>query len=111
MKRLYSSLALACVLSLALLPAAAASPPNLGCARGPGHAGNTSIGAWESWDQATYAAAIDATVGGGAETAALTFAKEDRNGDGFLCVMTQTLPNDASGSSIWFVSHDNVARG
>lgn len=38
------------------------------------------------------------------------FATEDKNRDEVLCDMKQILPNDASGSDTWFVSHDNDAR-
>jgi hypothetical protein len=38
---------------------------------------------------------------------ALACGRHDRNADGIICVITQVLPNDASGNDIWFVAPDN----
>ncbi len=88
---------------------AGAAPTHDACPVGPGQTGTSTIGEWEKMDEATLAAAIE--EGGGDPTqAAGEFAKRDRNGDGYLCVMTQVLPNDASGFDTWFVSRDNNAN-
>lgn len=36
--------------------------------------------------------------------------KEDLNGDDHLCTLRQVLPNDASGSAVWYIVFDNVVR-
>jgi hypothetical protein len=45
------------------------------------------------------------------ERATATYAFCDRNGDNYACVMEQNLPNDASGSSLWFLIEDNHPFG
>ncbi|HSM44557.1 MAG TPA: hypothetical protein VK969_06020 [Acidimicrobiia bacterium] len=109
MRRLTSMLALVALMTTLFAGAALGAPPHGGCPVGPVNAGNSTIGAWERMDETTLAAATAAS-GFDPGIVADIFAKEDRNGDGLLCVMTQVLPNDASGSDIWFVSHDNNAR-
>ena len=47
-------------------------------------------------------------TGGDPAQADAEFARHNRNGDAFVCTMTQILPNDASGSAVWFVSRDNT---
>lgn len=84
------------------------TPPHTGCPVGPRDTGTATIGAWEAWDQPTLADAMDA-AGGNPADAAATFAFNDRNEDGLLCVMTQVLPNDASGFTTFFVPRDNNA--
>lgn len=95
--------------TMTLSTGALASSPYRGCSVGPGPNGESTIGAWELMDEETLADGIAASGFDPAE-AAVIFAKEDKNDDGQLCVMVQVLPNDASGSDIWFVPHDNNAR-
>jgi hypothetical protein len=45
------------------------------------------------------------------ERAETTYDFCDINGDNYACVMTQNLPNDASGSSQWFLVEDNHPFG
>jgi hypothetical protein len=85
---------------------AGAAPTHEACPVGAGQTGTASIGAWEAMDEATLAAAMQA-AGGDPSQAAAEFAKYNRNGDSYLCVMTQVLPNDASGFDTWFISRDN----
>ena len=109
MRRLTLAIALGALVTVMFAGTAWAASPHRGCSVGPVNAGNSTIGAWELMDETTLAAATEAS-GFDPEIVADIFAKEDRNGDGLLCVMTQVLPNDASGSDTWFVSHDNNAR-
>lgn len=76
-------------------------------------AGGSTIGAWQLLDESALAAAIEAGGYDPAEAplfAAQVVAANDRNDDGLVCVMTQVLPNDASGANTFFVAHDNNAR-
>lgn len=41
------------------------------------------------------------------ERANITFNFCDHNNDGFVCVMQQNLPNDASGRSTYWLAEDN----
>lgn len=100
---------LAGIALLVMATAAFAASPYAGCSVGPGPAGGSTIEAWQLMNEQTLADAVEASGFDPAE-AALIFAKEDKNNDGNLCVMVQVLPNDASGSDTWFVSHDNNAR-
>jgi hypothetical protein len=88
---------------------ASAAPPHNACAIGPGGSGNTGNSAWQLTDEPTLGAAIEA-AGGGADDVAAIFVANDKNGDELLCVLTQTLPNDASGAETFFVFHDNTAN-
>lgn len=106
------------VMALGVVGSAATAfgaPPNVACAVGPGGVGATTIGGWEAWTQGDYAWQLEMTgfadADGAAAIAAGVYGKEDRNGDGTLCVMRQVLPNDASGYDTWLVSHDNTAKG
>ena len=99
--------AAAFVVAVAGFPVGAgAAPAHESCPVGAGQTGTATIGAWEAMDETTLAAAMQA-AGGDPSQAAAEFAKYDRNGDDYLCVMTQVLPNDASGFDTWFVSRDN----
>lgn len=114
MRRMFGCLAAASMSLLVMSPAQAASRWS-GCAVGPEEAGPSTIGSWQLWDRAAY---VEGLLWSGYtddealayELAEPAFAKDDRNGDGLLCVMTQQLPTDSSGFDIWFVSHDNVAK-
>ena len=88
---------------------ASAAPPHDGCPVGPGENGQTGINAWLLMDESALDAAMEA-AGGGPEAAAAEFAKNNRNGDAYLCVQRQVLPNDASGFTTFFVSRDNIAN-
>jgi hypothetical protein len=88
---------------------ASAAPPHDGCPVGPGGSGQTINSAWMLMDELALDAAIEA-AGGGPNDAAATFAANNRNGDAYLCVLRQVLPNDASGFTTFFVSRDNIAN-
>ena len=109
MGRLSAILALVVLVVLVMATGALAASPYAGCSVGPSGVGGTTIGGWEFMDEAALADAIEASGFDPAE-ASLIFAKQEKNDDGTLCVMVQVLPNDASGSDTWFVSHDNNAR-
>ena len=109
MRRSTAIIAAASLALVALASTASASSPWDGCPVGPVGAGGSSIAGWEFIDEADLADAVEAAGFDPAEVS-LVFAKEDRNEDGTLCVMVQTLPNDASGSDTWFVTKDNNAR-
>jgi hypothetical protein len=106
MTTVLAAMSLANVISAA---GASAASPFAGCPVGPTSAGGSTIGAWQLMDEATLGAALLA-AGVDPANAAPILARDDKNGDGRICVMTQLLPNDASGSEVWFVSHDNDAR-
>ncbi|HSL26010.1 MAG TPA: hypothetical protein VLA54_06965 [Acidimicrobiia bacterium] len=108
MRRVSAVLALVSLAMILMATGVSAESPYAGCPVGPGEGGST-IGSWQLLDEATVADELEAAGFDPAE-AALVFAKEDKNADGWLCVMTQLLPNEASGSDTWFVSHDNNAR-
>jgi hypothetical protein len=105
MRSLPRILLLVGVLTLGTATAALAAPPHDGCPAGPSGGGST-IGAWEPMTPAMLVAAIIAS-GGDPAGAEAEFARHDRNDDKILCVMTQVLPNDASGNDTWFVTRDN----
>ena len=88
---------------------AGAAPPHVGCPVGPGENGQTGNSAWLLMDEPALDAAIEA-AGGPPDDAAAVFAKYNRNGDAYLCVQRQVLPNDASGFTTFFVSRDNIAN-
>ena len=113
MKRLWLLLLTMGLLSVASVPTALAAPPHSGCGQGPGEGTGSANGAWELWDEEIYDAALLEFSDGEDPgfTAADVFAEDDRNRDGHLCVMIQMLPNDASGSDVYFLAHDNTARG
>ena len=95
--------------SVALATGASAASPNAGCSVGPTSKGTSAIGPWRLLNESALASEL-AAAGIDPSLAAGEFVKSDKNGDGQLCVMTQVLPNDASGNTTWFVSHDNNAR-
>ena len=106
MRRLIVIVVSVCLAMTVLVTGALAAPPHRGCPVGPASAGSSTIGAWELMDQATLADAIEASGFDPAE-AEVIVAKNDRNSDGLICVMTQLLPNTASGSDTWFIGIDN----
>ena len=108
MRLLLRSLMLVGVLALATGTAALAAPLYNGCPVGPFGGGSSTIGAWEPMTLEDLAGAIEET-GGDPAQAEGEFARHNRNGDGFICTLTQILPNDASGADTWFVSRDNTA--
>ena len=108
-RRLFVLVVMVCLLALVIAPAAWADFPWRGCPVGPQDEGGSTIGEWHLWTEVTFAEELEA-AGFDPEDAAAVFAKENKNRDAYLCVMTQNLPNDASGSDTWFVSHDNNAR-
>lgn len=110
MRRGILSVVLGLLFTAAFAPGALAAPPNRACGVGPDGAGNSTIGEWQLWDEATLAAGLADHFGLPAQVAADVFDAEDKNNDGLLCVLVQVLPNDASGSDTWFVSHDNNAK-
>lgn len=110
MRSLARSIGLACV-AVAFTAGAvlAVGRPTAGCPVGPADTGTATIAAWEAWDSATFAAALE-DAGFSSADAGAVYDKEDKNDDGILCVEVQELPNDASGSDIWFVSKDNTSQ-
>ncbi len=109
MRRLIAILVVVGIVMVVLATGALAASPYAGCSVGPSGTGGSTIGGWELWDEATLG---DAQVAAGfdLEGYSAEFDKQDNNNDGTLCVMVQVLPNDASGSDTWFVTHDNNAR-
>ena len=107
MRSLPRSLVLVGVLMLGTATAAMAAPPHVGCPVGPTGGGST-IGAWELLTLEMLETAT-AETGGDPAQAEAEFTKANRNGDEFVCTMTQILPNDASGFDTWFITRDNTA--
>lgn len=97
----------ACAMTLTTASAAVAAPPYTGCAVGPNFAGSSMLGSWELMDETEFAAAL-VSVGYDPALAPSQIAANDKNGDGLVCVMPQTLPNEASGNDSFFVLHDNT---
>lgn len=83
--------------------ATAATQPNADCPLGARGAGGSTISGWELWTLADVAETIDDPA-----AAAATFDQYNRNNDDYICVLTQVLPNDASGSDIWYFGRDNT---
>lgn len=108
MRRRITTFALLCLTMAMTAGIASAAPPHSGCPAGPSGTGQSTIGAFDRWDLATWVANIEAT-GGDVASAPAAFESVDRNGDGIVCVMTQVLPNDASGNTTFFVPVDNSA--
>ena len=100
----------AITMAVTLTTAVLAAPPHRGCPVGADYAGGSTIGAWRLMDQAEFAAAI-AAEGYDPAIAASYFAAGDKNDDGKLCVMPQTLPNEASGDDTYWLLHDNNQHG
>lgn len=109
MRRISHGLALASIVTLLMAGVATAAPPNTGCPNGPPvqQGGPATVIAWRLMD----AALLQELSGASEEAIADEFATHDRNDDGLLCVLTEVLPNDASGAFEWFTPVDNVARG
>jgi len=116
MKRKITILTLAAAMLLAgALPALAANgkAPDAECQVG---ANSQIVGEWQLLSKEKFAELLvdgfkydsyeEALVAAG-----VTYAFCDRNNDGLACVMTQTLPNDASGSIIWTLVEDNHPFG
>ena len=108
---------LAIVLTAALLLATASpsfaaegTAPDTGCQPG---AGNDLMGNWQLMSLEEYAQLLveksksSPSYEEALERAKATYAFCDKNGDNYTCVMEQNLPNDANGSSLWFLIEDN----
>jgi len=108
MRRICVALALMSLV-LATTGGAASAAPRAGCPVGPADSGSSTIGPFVLMDLAAFLAAGEA-IGGDPEELTVAFETTDKNDDGLACVMTQLLPNDASGSDTWLVHVDNVAR-
>jgi hypothetical protein len=75
-------------------------------------AGNDLMSSWELMHIEEYAQLlVDSGKYPDLESAqaraAITYGFCDKNGDNYTCVMQQHLPNDANGSSLWFLIEDN----
>lgn len=114
MRRILVVTVLVVVSVLGSVAVAVAAPPHDGCAVGPNGPGKSTIEPWDLWAETTYAQALEDSgfvdAEGAVELAGTVFEKEDRNADGWICVMRQVLPNDASGFDTWLVAHDNTAN-
>jgi hypothetical protein len=120
MKRIITTLAMAFAVAAAMVlamvsPSIAANgtPPVTGCQPG---GDNQIVEGWQLLSLNEYA---DLLVDEGhapnyesaLASATATYAFCDRNEDNYACVMKQNLPNDASGSSLWFLIEDNHPFG
>ncbi len=111
---------LAVVMAAALLLATASpsfaaegTAPDAGCQPG---ADNGLIEQWqllslEEYAQLLYEVGSAPDFESALERATATYAFCDHNGDNYTCVMEQNLPNDANGSSHWFLIEDNHPFG
>jgi hypothetical protein len=118
MKPILTTLAVVIAAALLLVTAtpslaAEGTAPNAGCQPG---AGNDLMGSWqllslEEYAQRIYEVGKAPDLASALERATATYAFCDRDGDGYACVMEQNLPNDASGSSLWFLVEDNHPFG
>jgi hypothetical protein len=113
MRLLITTLAVAAVMLIAAtLPAYAdnGGTPEAGCQPG---AGNDLMGNWQLMSLEEYAQLLveksksAPSYEEALERAKATYAFCDKNGDNYACVMEQHLPNDANGSSLWFLIEDN----
>ena len=109
MRLLGRSLALATVMAVLIASSAFAARPIAGCPAGPGETGTADIDAWRPMTEQQLRDAV-ALAGGDPDTASAEFDRYDTNADGILCVMQQILPNDASGATTFYVSHDNNSK-
>ena len=109
MRLLGRSLFLATMMASLIASSALAARPIGGCPAGPRETGTADISGWELM---TEAAVEGAALAAGAPpgTASAEFAKVNKNDDLVVCVMKQVLPNDASGSTTWFVFQDNTSQ-
>ena len=101
--------------ALAAAPAALAAngqPPVTGCQPG---ANNGIVNEWQLFSQSDFAdylvKVFDYDEEAAEKRAASTYAFCDHNNDGYACVMQQNLPNDASGSNIFWLAEDNHPFG
>jgi hypothetical protein len=108
--------AIAAVLLLATVTpslAANGAAPDAGCQPG---ADNGIIEQWqllslEEFAQLLYEVGSAPDLESALERATAIYAFCDHNGDNYTCVMEQNLPNDANGSSHWFLIEDNHPFG
>jgi hypothetical protein len=108
---IFAVIVAATMLLVTALPAQAnnAGAPVVGCQPG---AGNDLMGNWQLMSLEEYAELLvekskSASYEEALQRATATYAFCDKNGDNYACVMEQHLPNDASGSSLWFLIEDN----
>ena len=106
MRRLTAVVVLVGLAMTMLATGALAASPFRGCPVGPGFNGGSTIGPWQLIDQPTLADALEDS-GLDPAGAEVLLANSDKNGDGLICVMIQTLPNSASGGDTFFVNRDN----
>ena len=99
----------------AAAPAALAAngqPPVNGCQPG---ANNDIVNEWQLFSQSQFATYLvevfDYDEEAAEKRAASTYSFCDHNNDGYACVMQQNLPNDASGSNIFWLAEDNHPFG
>ena len=115
MKRKITIIAIAAAIMLAAAPAALAAngqPPVNGCQPG---ANNDIVNEWQLFYITEFEEYLVNEFGytedAAEERAESTYAFCDHNDDGYACVMQQNLPNDASGSSKWWLAEDNHPFG
>ncbi len=120
MKKIVITLAVAIAVATTMListasPSFAANEkaPVAGCQPG---ADNGIIEQWqllslEEYAQLLYEVGSAPDFESALERATATYAFCDHNGDNYTCVMEQNLPNDANGSSHWFLIEDNHPFG
>ncbi len=120
MKKIVLTLAVALVVAATVLLstaspsfAAKGKAPVAGCQPG---ADSGLITQWqllslEEYAQLLYQVGKAPDLESAIEWANVTYAFCDRNGDNYTCVMEQNLPNDANGSSHWFLIEDNHPYG
>ena len=101
--------------ALAAAPAALAAngqPPVTGCQPG---ANNGIVNEWQLFSQSDFADYLVKVFDYDEEAAKprseIMFDFCDHNLDGFVCVMQQNLPNDASGRSTYWLAEDNHPFG
>lgn len=92
--------------------AAKAQPPLNGCQPG---ADNDIVNEWKLFNHELFVGYL-VTVFGYPEEAAVErsiamFNFCDHNGDGYVCIMQQNLPNDATGRSTYWLAEDNHPYG
>lgn len=116
MKQIITTLAVALAVALAILLVTASpsfatngTAPDAGCQPG---ANNQIVEGWQLLSLEEYANLLfkegsAPTYENALERATVTYNFCDHDGDNYACVMEQNLPNDASGSSHWFIIEDN----
>jgi hypothetical protein len=115
MKRKITILAIAAAMLLTAAPAALAAngqPPVNGCQPG---ADNDIVNEWQLFNHEDF---VDYLVNGflydeeaADQRSIIMFDFCDHNDDGYVCVMQQNLPNDASGRSTYWLAEDNHPFG